>query len=65
MGALVETPIDDLGFYKCLTTRVAGVEAVVSRTGWSGGPGYEVFPLSSDRAMDLWNSLREAGVLTT
>lgn len=61
LRGLVETPIDDLGFYKCITTRVAGIDAVVSRTGWSGGPGYEVFPLSSDRAMDLWNSLREAG----
>lgn len=58
---LVEAPLDDLGFYKCVATRVAGIEAVVSRTGWSGGPGYEVFPLSSDRAMDLWNALLEAG----
>jgi glycine cleavage system aminomethyltransferase T/limonene-1,2-epoxide hydrolase len=58
---LVETPIDTLGFYKCTVTRVAGVPAVVSRTGWSGGLGYEVFPLSEVRAMHLWNSLVAAG----
>jgi aminomethyltransferase len=58
---LTEAPIDQIGFYKCVTTRVAGIEAVVSRTGWSGGPGYEVFPLSSHGAMDLWQALREAG----
>jgi glycine cleavage system aminomethyltransferase T/ketosteroid isomerase-like protein len=58
---LVEAPLDDLGFYKCCVTTVAGIQAVVSRTGWSGGLGYEVFPLSSERAMDLWNSLIEAG----
>jgi glycine cleavage system aminomethyltransferase T/ketosteroid isomerase-like protein len=58
---LTDAAIDQIGFYKCVTTRVAGVEAVVSRTGWSGGPGYEVFPLSSRRAMDLWQALREAG----
>jgi aminomethyltransferase len=58
---LTDAPIDEIGFYKCVTTRVAGIEAVVSRTGWSGGPGYEVFPLSSQGAMDLWQALREAG----
>ena len=58
---LVEAPIDALGFYKCVPTRVAGVDAVVSRTGWSGGLGYEIFPLSSASAMDLWDALWEAG----
>lgn len=58
---LVETPIDDLGFYKCMPNVVAGIEAVVSRTGWSGGLGFEVYPLSSDRAMHLWNSILKAG----
>jgi glycine cleavage system aminomethyltransferase T len=58
---LVASPLDALGFYKCLVTQVAGIDAVVSRTGWSGGLGYEIFPLSSDRAMDLWNCLVEAG----
>ncbi len=58
---LVKTPIDGLGFYKCMPNVVAGVEAIVSRTGWSGGLGYELFPLSSDKAMHLWNSIMEAG----
>lgn len=58
---LVDAPIDDLKFYRCVVTRVAGIDAVVSRTGWSGALGYEVFPLSSARAMELWNALREAG----
>jgi glycine cleavage system aminomethyltransferase T/limonene-1,2-epoxide hydrolase len=61
LRGLVEGPLDDLGFYKCMVTRVAGLPAVVSRTGWSGGLGYEVFPLSSERAMHLWESLLEAG----
>ncbi len=58
---VVESPLDTLGFYKCTVTRVAGVPAVVSRTGWSGGLGYEVFPLSSIQGMHLWNSLIAAG----
>jgi glycine cleavage system aminomethyltransferase T/ketosteroid isomerase-like protein len=58
---LVEAPLDSLGFYKCVVTKVAGVDAVISRTGWSGGLGFEVFPLSSKHAMSLWNALIEAG----
>jgi glycine cleavage system aminomethyltransferase T len=40
---LVEAPIDNLGFCKCTITRLAGVPAVVSRTGWSGGLGCDAF----------------------
>ena len=61
LRGLVEMPIEELGFYKCAVTRVAGIPAVVSRTGWSGGLGYEIFPLASERAMELWDRLRQAG----
>jgi aminomethyltransferase len=61
LRALVVAPLDDLGFYKCRPTKIAGIDAVVSRTGWSGGPGYEIFPLSSACGMQLWNALIEAG----
>ena len=58
---LTDSPIEGLGFYKCRPVKVAGIDAVISRTGWSGGLGYEIFPLSSDRAMDLWEALIAAG----
>jgi glycine cleavage system aminomethyltransferase T len=60
--------IDDLGFFRCVKTRVAGIDAVVSRTGWSGEFGYEIYPFDTPtyprgriRAMQLWNSILEAG----
>jgi aminomethyltransferase len=37
------------------------MDAVISRTGWSGGLGFEIFPLSSECAMPLWNALMQAG----
>ncbi len=37
LRSIVESPLDSLGFYKCVVTKVAGIDAVVSRTGWSGG----------------------------
>jgi len=58
---IVACSLGELGFYKCCVTRVAGIDAVVSRTGWSGGLGFEIFPLSSRNAMALWNALLEAG----
>jgi aminomethyltransferase len=61
LRSLVQSPLDALGFYKCVVTRVAGIDAVVSRTGWSGGLGFEIFPLSSVHAMPLWDALIEAG----
>ncbi len=47
--------------YTCMVTEVAGQPAVVSRTGWSGGFGFEVFPLSSVRATELWQAILAAG----
>jgi aminomethyltransferase len=61
LRGLVESDLGVLGFYKCMVTRIAGIEAVVSRTGWSGGLGYELFPLPDQNAMALWNELLEAG----
>lgn len=58
---VTEADIDALKVYRCTATRVAGVEAVVSRTGWSGGAGFEVYPLGSARCMELWEALLTAG----
>ena len=41
--------------------RIAGVEAVVSNTGWSREAGYEIYPLGSGRAGELWDALCAAG----
>ncbi len=50
-----------LKYYRCAPVEIAGVPCIVSRTGWSGEHGYEVFPLDSGRAADVWRALREAG----
>jgi aminomethyltransferase len=54
-------PLQSMANYTCITTEVAGQDAVVSRTGWSGGFGYEVLPLSSKRALELWDAILAAG----
>ena len=44
-----------------MPAEIAGLPVVVSRTGWSGELGYEIFPLSDDRAMELFDTVLEAG----
>jgi len=61
MNEICAEPIDELKNYKCKITEVAGQKAVVSRTGWSGGFGYEIYPYSSEGAMALWNDVLDAG----
>jgi aminomethyltransferase len=61
LAKICPAPLADMKNYTCLVTKVAGEAAVVSRTGWSGGFGFEVFPLSSARARRLWDAILEAG----
>jgi aminomethyltransferase len=50
-------------------TSIAGVEVLVSRTGWSGEFGYEVFAPDVEPARRVWQEIRRAsdpfGVLVT
>lgn len=61
LDPICDAPLSELKNYKCVVTKVAGQDAVVSRTGWSGGFGFEVLPLSSERGLELWDAILEAG----
>ena len=59
---LTERDLDDLGYFRFWPeqTTVAGVDAWVLRTGFSGEKGYEVVVLPQD-ARTVWDALVEAG----
>ena len=58
--SLTETDLEEIGYYKFREGSVAGIHGIISRTGYSGEDGFELYvPVSS--AMDLWNALMEAG----
>jgi glycine cleavage system aminomethyltransferase T len=59
--AAVTDAVDGLESFSCRVGQVAGVDAVVSRTGWSRELGYEIYPLSSDHAPGLRAALLAAG----
>jgi glycine cleavage system aminomethyltransferase T len=50
-----------VGYYRCISTGIGGIDCVVSQTGWSGERGYEIFALTSSEAPVLWQLVREAG----
>jgi glycine cleavage system aminomethyltransferase T len=66
LAAAVLSPICDLDVaglkrFRCAITTVAGVPAVISATGWSREAGYEIYPLGSERALEIWDAIVAAG----
>jgi len=50
-----------LRYYFCAEAEVEGIPVVVSRTGWTGEVGYEIYLRDSARGDDLWRAVEEAG----
>jgi aminomethyltransferase len=47
--------------FDCAVAEVASVPCVVSNTGWSKEAGYEIYPLGSERCLELWDAVVAAG----
>lgn len=54
------TDLDRLGFFRLAATELGGVPAVVTRTGYTGDLGYEIWVASAE-APRLWDVLIAAG----
>ena len=61
MRTVFGPPIDDIKYYWTLTTEVDGIPVVISRTGWTGEVGYEIYLRDPSRGGDLWDRVMEAG----
>ncbi len=61
MRPLFGAVVDELRFYQFVETDLEGVPVVVSRTGWSGEFGYEIFLRDGSKGRWLWERLFEAG----
>ncbi|HEY6652082.1 MAG TPA: glycine cleavage T C-terminal barrel domain-containing protein [Actinomycetota bacterium] len=53
--------IADLRYYRCAEASVDGIPVVVSRTGWTGEVGYEIYLRDAARGDELWRRVEEAG----
>jgi aminomethyltransferase len=50
-----------LKYYYFLETTLDGIPVVVTRTGWTGEVGFEVYLRDGSRGDDLWERIMEAG----
>jgi len=57
---LTETSLDEIKYYWFTTGRVDDVEAIISRTGYTGEDGFEVYA-DAGFAEQIWNKLLDVG----
>lgn len=60
LQTLTATPLDEIKYYYFRTGEVAGVRSIISRTGYTGEDGFEVYA-APDKAELLWNRMLDAG----
>jgi aminomethyltransferase len=60
LQTLTETPLEEIKYYHFREGTVDGVEAIISRTGYTGEDGFEVYA-APDKAEQLWDRILEAG----
>ena len=61
MESLFGRDIADLAYYTLAETTLGQIPLLVTRTGWSGELGYEVFLRDSRHGDELWERILEAG----
>jgi len=57
---LTNTELEGIGYYHFALGSVAGVDGVISRTGYTGEDGFELY-VPVEAGMKLWDALMEAG----
>lgn len=60
LKSLTDTDLDEIKYYHFTTGRVDGVEAIISRTGYTGEDGFEIYA-DAKSAEQLWNKFLETG----
>ncbi|MBS3741573.1 MAG: glycine cleavage system aminomethyltransferase GcvT [Candidatus Cloacimonetes bacterium] len=58
---LVEDNLSQLRYYHFIHTEISGVDVIVSRTGYTGEDGFEIYFNDFDKSKKLWNLVAEAG----
>ena len=61
MNELFGSWINDLKYYWCKQTEIKGIPVVVSRTGWSGEIGYEIYLRDGKKGAELYEMIMAAG----
>jgi aminomethyltransferase len=60
LRAAAEADIDGLRYFRTIEGRIDGVQVDISRTGYTGDLGYEIW-MPVERAVEVWDALMRAG----
>jgi aminomethyltransferase len=60
LRAAAEAQVESLKYFRLTTGRIAGVPVDISRTGYTGDLGYEIW-MPSERALAVWDALMVVG----
>ena len=60
LRTLTETPLEEIKYYHFQEGQVDGVDAIISRTGYTGEDGFEVYA-APEHAEQLWQKMLDAG----
>jgi aminomethyltransferase len=60
LQAVADVGISDLKYFRMTRGRIAGAPVDISRTGYTGDLGYELW-IARDRAIEVWDALMAAG----
>jgi len=60
LNRAADADLDRLKFFAVKRARIAGVDLFISRTGYTGDLGFEIW-IPSDGALDVWDAILEAG----
>lgn len=60
LSRLTETDLESIVFYRFVEGEVAGVKTIISRTGYTGESGFELY-FAPEHAETIWKALMEAG----
>src|SRR2546427_1266087 len=61
MQKLFGSVVAQLPYYYFVETNLDGIPVIVTRTGWTGEVGYEIFLCDGSRGVELWERIMEAG----
>lgn len=57
---LTDIKLSELGYYRFTEGKLIGIDVVISRTGYTGEPGFEIY-IPRDHSRSLWYAILEAG----
>ena len=60
LQTLTAAPLSEIKYYHFREDEVDGVQSIISRTGYTGEDGFEVYA-APDKAEQIWNKILEAG----